>query len=107
MTAEPDPWGRLVRPLGLDKAALRQTFSTPPGVPELSGVVEVVNPPEWPGLLLKLEKPAPALAHLFMMPMGPQTLLSIRFYLYGPNGAAAATDVEAKWKAWLATIFPK
>jgi uncharacterized protein YndB with AHSA1/START domain len=105
MTTEPDPWGRLVRPLGLDKAAPRQSFSTPPGVPELSGVVEVVNPPEWPGLLLRLEKPAPALAHLFVMPMGPQTLLSIRFYLYGPEGAAAAKDVEAKWNAWLGTIF--
>jgi uncharacterized protein YndB with AHSA1/START domain len=107
MTTEPDPWGRLVRPLGLNKAVPRQICSTPPDIPELSGLVEVVNPPEWPGLLLRLEKPAPALAHLFAMPMGPQTLLSIRFYLYGPEGAAAANDVEAKWNAWLATIFPK
>lgn len=107
MTTEPDPWGRLVRPLGLDKRAPRDSFSTPAGLPTLAGVVEVVNPPEWPGLLLRLDEPAPALAHLFMMPMGPQTLVSIRFYLYGSKGAAVAKDVDARWRAWLATIYPK
>jgi hypothetical protein len=62
--------------------------------PPLSGVVEVVNRPEWPGLLQRLDEPAPALAHSFALPMGGQVLQPVRFYLYGPAAAGLAQEIE-------------
>ena len=44
---------------------------------------------EWPELLLRLDRPAPGVTHVFIMPMGDQTMLSLRFFLYGDRGAAA------------------
>lgn len=99
-------WDRLTQPLGLAKASVGSRITAPDDAPELSGVVEVVNPPEWPGLLLRLEKPAPALAHLFAMPMGGQVLLPVRIYLYGHSAADVAKDVEAAWQTWLNRRFP-
>jgi hypothetical protein len=59
-----------------------------------------------PELLLRLDQPAPGLAHLFVMPMGEQMLVSVRFYLYGDQGSAAAGTVESHWANWLAQQFP-
>ena len=108
MSTKPAPaaWDALVRPLGLADARAGARVTTPEGAPELSGVVEIVNPPEWPGMILRLDKPAPALAHLFVMPMGGQSLVPVRFYLYGPSAAAVAEQVETTWRAWLDQQFP-
>lgn len=94
-------WERLVGPLGLEKAAVGQRIAAPGGPTELSGIVEVVNPPQWPGMILRLDRPAPGTAHLFAMPMGGQTLLSVRFYLYGPAAAAQAEEISRGWQGWL------
>jgi uncharacterized protein YndB with AHSA1/START domain len=101
-------WDLLVRPLGLADASVgaRVTVPDDDDAPELSGVVEVVNPPQWPGLLLRLDRPAPALAHMFAMPMGDQVVLPVRIYLYGRPAAAMAADVETKWQDWLSRRFP-
>jgi uncharacterized protein YndB with AHSA1/START domain len=99
-------WDRLVQPLGLANASAGVGVAAPDDAPELSGVVEVVNPPEWPGLLLRLHKPAPALAHLFALPMGGQVILSMRIYLYGHSARDLAEDVEASWRSWLNRHFP-
>jgi uncharacterized protein YndB with AHSA1/START domain len=99
-------WDLLVRPLGLADASVGARVTAPDDAPELSGVVEVVNPPKWPGLLLRLDKPASALAHLFAMPMGGQVILPVRIYLYGRSAARIARDVEARWQGWLSQRFP-
>jgi uncharacterized protein YndB with AHSA1/START domain len=104
--AKEKAWDLLVQPLGLATASVGARVSAPVDAPELSGVVEVVNPPEWPGLLLRLDKPAPALAHLFALPMAGQVLLPVRFYLYGRSAADIAKDVEPTWRAWLNVRFP-
>ncbi len=57
-------------------------------------------------LLVRVDEPAPGLAHFFAMPMGDQVLLSIRFYLYGQQATAVATQVEADWQAWIGQLFP-
>jgi uncharacterized protein YndB with AHSA1/START domain len=101
-----EAWDLLVRPLGLADASVGARVTAPDDAPKLSGVAEVVNPPEWPGLLMRLDKPAPALAHFFAMPMGGQVLLPVRFYLYGHAAAGIASDVETTWQGWLSRRFP-
>jgi hypothetical protein len=70
-------------------------------------VVERVGEEAYPEeLLLRLDQPAPGLAHLFAMPMGGQVLLSMRFYLYGQRASAVAAEVEPSWQAWVERHFP-
>ncbi len=58
-------------------------------------------------LLVRLERPAPGDAHVFIVPMGGPTMVSARFYLFGDKGAAAAADAEREWGAWVAERFPQ
>lgn len=44
---------------------------------------------------------------MMSMAMGDQTLVSMRFHLYGDNGAAVAADAEREWSDWLAERFPQ
>ncbi|MEX2599816.1 MAG: SRPBCC domain-containing protein [Dehalococcoidia bacterium] len=106
MSTEEDAWERMVQPLGLANATVGAHVTAPAGAPELSGVVEVVNPPEWPGLLLRLDKPAPALAHFFALSMGGPVMLPVRLYLYGETATEIATDIENTWQSWLNQRFP-
>lgn len=108
MSADPPEaaWEKLVRPLDLATPRVGGSFSTMGGPTALSGVVEAVNPPEHPGLILRLNEPAPAIAHLFAMSMGGQALLSVRFYLYGAEAADRAGGIGRDWRSWLDGIFP-
>lgn len=94
-------WDALTDPLGLAGTAVGQRVSTPAGAPRLAGVVEHLGPPELPDLLLRLEAPAPGLAHLFALPMGGQSFLPIRIYLYGDEAPAAAARAAPVWQAWV------
>ena len=51
-------------------------------------------------LVLRLDAPAPGIAHLFAMEMGGQVLLSIRFFLYGDSAAETRNREEPLWTAW-------
>ncbi|AUX44695.1 hypothetical protein SOCE26_061620 [Sorangium cellulosum] len=110
MSAGPAPhaktWGALVDPLGLAGAAEGQRVRTADGAPPLAGVVERVGPSEFPELLLRLEEPAPGIAHMFALPMAGQIFLPIRIYLYGDQAPAAAARAEPSWQAWMAERFP-
>ncbi|WP_437666951.1 SRPBCC family protein [Sorangium sp. So ce1182] len=99
-------WDALVGGLGLAGAAEGQRVSTSAGAPPLAGVAERVGPREFPELLLRLEEPAPGIAHIFAMPMGGQLLLPIRVYLYGDRAKDAAARAETLWQAWMAERFP-
>jgi uncharacterized protein YndB with AHSA1/START domain len=99
-------WDLLIQPLGLANVSVGARVTAPADAPELSGVVEIINPPEWPGMLLRLNKPAPALAHLFALPMGGQVMLPVRIYLYGHSASDVAKDVEKNWQGWLNRRFP-
>lgn len=123
----PETWRVIASALPIDQATGRAGAA--PGVPELSGVVEDLEIPdpellrvketspmvkaalegmegEDPELLLRLERPAPGFAHLFIMPMGEVTMVSMRVFLYGEEGAAAVEPAKAEWAAWLAERFP-
>jgi hypothetical protein len=111
MGVGPDPkskaWEALTGSLGLADAAVGQRVNTSAGAPPLAGLVERVGQGEYPEeLLLRLEEPAPGLAHLFALPMGGQVYLPIRFYLYGDRAAAAVAQNEPLWHAWMNEHFP-
>lgn len=72
-----------------------------------AGVVEGAGQKEWPEeLLIRLDEPAPGIAHFFPMPMGGQVYLSLRFYLYGGQAPAALARAESAWSAWMQKHFP-
>lgn len=110
MGVAPEPasaaWDALTGSLGLSGAALGERRSTAAGAPPLAGHVELIGGDENPQLLLRLDEPAPGIAHLFAMPMGGQVYLVIRLYLYGDQAAAVVAREEPSWQAWMNEHFP-
>jgi len=51
-------------------------------------------------------KPGPGICQFFAVPMGGQTYLSIRFFLFGDNAAATVADVQPEWSRWFTERFP-
>ncbi len=101
-----EAWNALTGPLGLRQVSEGQHLRSPAGTPRVAGIVERTGPDEYPELLLRLDEPAPGLAHFFAMPMGGQVCVPVRLYFYGKQ----ATDVIAReqpvWDAWLNQQFP-
>jgi hypothetical protein len=60
-----------------------------------------------PEPLLRLDRPAPLLAHIFVMPMGEHVMVSIHFFFYGDQRVAAAPEAERAWSNWLADKLPQ
>ncbi|MEX2302215.1 MAG: hypothetical protein WD733_14845 [Bryobacterales bacterium] len=56
--------------------------------------------------MLRLDAPAPGIASLFALAMGPQVYLILDFYLYGQQAAGAAASAKPAWQAWMAGRFP-
>lgn len=98
-------WESWTRPLGLHGATVGQRVQTPDGEPPLAGTVEYAGQPMWPeDLLIRLDAPAPGIAHLVPHPMG-QIYLTMRLYLFGDRAAEAAAEAESTWQAWFAEHF--
>lgn len=101
-----EAWAAWTGPLGLSGAAVGQRVSTPTDAPRLAGTVEWAGQPGWPeDLLIRLDEPAPGIAHLVPHAMGGQVYLTMRLYLYGDRGPAAAAEAEAAWQAWMEEKF--
>jgi uncharacterized protein YndB with AHSA1/START domain/predicted secreted protein len=102
-----DAWKALAGPLGIADASEGQGVTAPADAPPLAGIVEQACPREYPeALLVRIEKPAPGLAHVFALPMGGQVFLVVRLYLYGSGAAAVAAREETVWQSWMAARFP-
>lgn len=101
-----EAWRALIAPLGLADAQVGARVRSPEEAPDLAGTVESVGIPEYPERLVRLDAPGPGLAHLFPLPMGGKVYLSVRFYLYGPDAAAAVPRVEPVWQSWMQARFP-
>jgi uncharacterized protein YndB with AHSA1/START domain len=100
-------WDVLTSGLGLAEAKVGEHRQSPEGAPRLSGVVERTGSAGHPwAVLLRLDQPAPGMAHLFAMGMGGASFLVLRFYLFGDEAPAAAAEQEPRWQAWLAEHFP-
>jgi uncharacterized protein YndB with AHSA1/START domain len=105
MATAPEPkeaaWAALTERLGIADAAVGQRVETKPGAPRLAGTVEWAGQPAWPEeLLIRLDEPAPGIAHLVPHAMGGQVYLSVRLVLFGGAGGE-----EAAWNAWLQEQF--
>jgi len=101
-----EAWAAWTGPLGLLGADVGQRVSTPAEAPRLAGTVEWAGQPAWPeDLLIRLDEPAPGIAHLVPHPMGGQVFLTLRMYLYGDTAPAAAAEAEAAWTAWMNEKF--
>ena len=100
-------WRALFKGLGLGAVTTGQRAQSSGAAPDMSGTVERVGEAAYPEeLLLRLDAPAPGIAHMFAMDMGEQVLLSIRFYLYGSTAAGVVVREEPAWQAWLGETFP-
>jgi uncharacterized protein YndB with AHSA1/START domain len=111
MAVAPEPkeavWAALTGALGLAGAEVGGRVTTVAGAPSLVGVIEWAGQPAWPEeLLIRLEEPAPGIAHIVPHPMGGQVYLTVRLYLFGERAATVATAVEPVWQAWLNDRFP-
>src|SRR5262249_10949357 len=107
MAAKPTAkaWETLVAPLGLKAAAEGKRVNSPPGAPFFSGLVERTGSRQHPEILVRLDRPASGLAHLFALPMGDAVYLPVRFYLYGDRCADIAAAELAAWQAWTGEHF--
>jgi uncharacterized protein YndB with AHSA1/START domain len=111
MGLAPEPkeaaWAAFTAALGLSGAALGQRVETANGAPSLAGQVEWAGQIDWPEeLLLRLDRPAPGLAHLAPHPMDGQVYLSLRVFFYGDQAPAEAVRQEPLWQAWMQQQFP-
>jgi len=108
LTAEPKEraWAELTQALGIAGARVGQAAKSASDAPRLAAVVDHEGPSAHPELMLRLEQPAPGTAHLFVMPMGGQSYVSVRLYLYGDTAPAVAAREEPMWQAWLGRLFP-
>jgi uncharacterized protein YndB with AHSA1/START domain len=110
MGVAPEPkeiaWKALTTPLGLEGATVGERVASPNGAPPLAGLVESVGQPEWPEALLRLDEPAPGIAHFVPHAMEGQIYLTLRFYLFGDQAAAAVARAKPQWQAWLNAHCP-
>jgi uncharacterized protein YndB with AHSA1/START domain len=97
-------WTAMVEPLNLDGAEPGDRFEAEAGAPPIAGVVEEVGAGEGPHpnqLFLRLDRPVPGLAHLFILKMGPQVMAVTQLYFYGDGAPGAAAELKPVWREWL------
>ena len=92
--------------MGLANATEQRRVVTPSDTQAFEGVVERTGPQDHPELVVRLDQPAPGFAHLFALPMGGMTFLSVRFFLFGDDAASIAKREEPMWRTWLEKHFP-
>jgi hypothetical protein len=100
-----EAWATLTAALGLSGVGAGQRWAGPAGVPALGGVVEHVSLSPF-GFLLRLDKPGPGTAALFIMTIPGSVMAMFTFYLYGDQAAATAARETPLWQAWIQELFP-
>jgi uncharacterized protein YndB with AHSA1/START domain len=95
-----DAWTALTEQLGIPRAPVvgDRTQTRGHDAPTLAGTV--VDADSW-RLALLVDQPAPGTAILAAEGTGDHINVSIWSYLYGADGAAAATRDEPRWTKWL------
>jgi len=100
-----ETWATMTAALGLNGVDAGQRWAVPAGVPALGGLVEQVSQSP-PGALLRLDKPGPGVAALFIMTFGGSVLAAFSFYLYGDQAAGTVARETPLWQAWIQERFP-
>ena len=103
---EAEAWKSLTAGLGVKGLGVGQHWTTPAGVPPLSGVVEYLTENPFDALL-RLDTPAPGIAALgaATYPGGP-TVVAMNIYHYGDVPAETVARETPVWQAWLQDRFP-
>ncbi len=99
-------WAFLNASLGLTGASVGEELTSPANAPSLSGKVVEVTDTDEKHLMLLTSTPGPGICHLFAMPMGGATYLSVRFFLFGENAAEEADQAQPEWTHWFTERFP-
>lgn len=55
--------------------------------------------------LLRLDRPAPGMAHLFVMPAGDRATVWMRFAFFGDDATEVADAERPRWEEWFAERF--
>ena len=69
------------------------------------GVVEQVSQSPC-GALLRLDKPGPGTAALYIITIPGSVMAAFSFYLYGDQAAGTAARETPLWQAWIQKRFP-
>jgi hypothetical protein len=101
-----EAWETLTTAVGVKGLSVGQRWTTPAGVPPLSGVVEYVSQSPYDALL-RLDKPGPGVAALgAVIYPGGQGMVAMNFYLYGAQAAGTVARDTPLWQAWIQEHFP-
>ena len=102
---EAEAWETLTAGLGVKGLSVGQRWTTPAGVPALSGVAEYVSQSPYDALL-RLDKPGPGVAALGAFNFGGQSMVALNLYLYGDQAAGTVARETPLWEAWIQEHFP-
>ena len=98
-------WATLAAALGLSGVGAGQRWAVPAGVPALGGVVEHVSQSPC-GALVRLDKPGPGTAALYIITIPGSVMATFSFYLYGDQAAGTVAREKPLWQAWTQKRFP-
>jgi uncharacterized protein YndB with AHSA1/START domain len=102
---EDETWDTLTSALGVKGLSAGQHWTTPAGVPSLSGAVEYLTQDPYDALM-RLDQPAGICAlGAFTAPGGP-SMAAMNFYLYGDQAAETVARETPRWEHWLRGRFP-
>jgi hypothetical protein len=99
-------WAKVKMLLGFDGKSVGDSVQSPEGAPILAGEIKSLGTTENPENLMLTDKPGPGISHIFAMPMGGMTCISVRVFLFGEGAADVAAREGAVWSAWLTENFP-
>jgi uncharacterized protein YndB with AHSA1/START domain len=100
-----EAWATMTAALGLNGVGPAQRWAVPAGVPALGGVAEHVSVSP-PGALLRLDRPGPGVAALFIISWGDSVMATFSFYHYGDQAAGTVARETPLWQAWIQERFP-
>ncbi len=98
-------WSTLTDALGMADLRKGVRWTSPPGTPSLTGVVEQVHGHRQPYAVIRLDKPIPGIASATAFAMGDCAMVTVGIYLYGSEASAIAARDESAWQKWMKERF--
>lgn len=100
-----DAWSALTDALGITSLRNGARWTSPPGTPSLTGVVEQVDGHKQPYAAIRLDGPISGIASASAFAMGDCAMVTMGIYLYGGEAPAIAARDEPAWQAWMNELF--
>lgn len=108
-SSEPESktWEKAGGALGLLKVTEGQGWSSPDGLPRMTGAVDYLGRGTHKStVLLRLKTPAPGVAYIGAFSCGGMVMVCMSVYLYGDKAKAAVERDEPTWQTWMGERFP-